>query len=541
MNAKDFEFGVKAREKVLNGVNILANAVKVTLGPCGRNVVIQKPFGSPHITKDGVTVAKEVNLKDPFEDMGAQVVKEVASKTAEVAGDGTTTATILAQTIYNEGVKLVAAGHNPTSLKHGIDWAVDAVVEDLKSTSTEVTSSKEITQVGTISSNGDLEVGQMIAEAMEKVGNEGVITLDEGKGLKTELNVVSGYQFDRGWLSQYFITNNEKLEAVLENAKILITDAKINNSAVMIPILEKYHESDFSGQPLLVLADNIEGDALALLVVNHLRRLISSCAVKAPGFGDRKKEMLEDLAVLTGATIISDVVGLKLEHFDLSYLGSANRIVVSKNETTIVEGQGTPEAIEDRVAQIRTAVDTTTSDWDKEKQQERLAKLVGGVAVISVGAPSELEMKEKKDRVEDALNATRAAVQEGIVPGGGVALLRSAKKLGTLNPPKEFEYGVQIVQKALSSPLRQIVENAGGDPSVVVNDILKNDDFGFGYNAQTGTFENLITTGVIDPTKVVRCALQNAASVAGIMLTTECMIADQPKDESSSGPGQMGM
>ena len=540
MSVKEFEFGVRAREKVLKGINVLADAVRVTLGPCGRNVVIQKSYGSPHITKDGVTVAREVNLEDPFEDMGAQVVKEVANKTADVAGDGTTTATILAQSIYSEGVKLVAAGHNPTQLKQGIDWAVNKVVDNLKATSTEVTSSKEITQVGTISSNGDVEVGEMIAEAMEKVGNEGVITLDEGKGIATELSVVNGYQFDKGWLAQYFVTN-KKSEAVLENAKILLADGNINNSAVMIPIMEKYHEAYGTQTPLLVVATNVEGEALALLVVNHLRGTLPACAVKAPGFGDRKKEMLEDLAVLTGATVVSDTVGLKLEHFDLDFLGSANKIIVSKTNTTIVEGNGDTDVIEDRVAQIRDSIETADGGWEREKQQERLAKLVGGIAVISVGAPSEVEMKEKKDRVEDALNATRAAVQEGVVPGGGVALLRAAQELTKLTPPKEFEYGVQIVHKALSTPLRQIVDNAGGDPSVIINDILKSDDSGFGYNALTDTFENLIDSGVIDPTKVVRCALQNAASVAGIMLTTECMIAEKPKEEQTNPQMRMGM
>lgn len=539
MTAKDFEFGGDARDKVLSGINTLANAVKVTLGPRGRNVVIQKSFGSPHITKDGVTVAKEVNLEDPFEDMGAQIVKEVASRTADVAGDGTTTATVLAQAIYNEGAKLVAAGMNPTILKRGIDWAVNQVVDELENVSNQVTSSKEITQVGTISSNGDTEVGAMIADAMEQVGNEGVITLEEGKGVATELTVVNGYQFDRGWLAQHFVTN-ENLEAVLEDAKILLTDVNLNNSAVMLPIMEKCYEL-FRGKPVIVIADNVEGEALALMVINKLKGTFPCCAVKAPGFGDRKKEMLEDLAVLTGATLVSDSVGLKLENFDPSWLGSARRVVVTKNNTTVVEGSGETNAVETRVAQIRAQVEASDSDWDREKQQERLAKLVGGIAVISVGAPSEVEMKEKKDRVEDALNATRAAVQEGVVAGGGVALLRASSKLQS--PPEEFEFGVKIVKEALTAPLKQIVSNAGGKADVVIMQVLANDNPNFGYNAQTDVFEDLTAAGVIDPTKVVRCALQNAASVAGLMLTTECMIANKLEKESVSGPGpqMMGM
>jgi chaperonin GroEL len=540
MTAKDFEFGEDARDKVLKGINTLANAVKVTLGPRGRNVVIQKSFGSPHITKDGVTVAKEVNLEDPFEDMGAQVVKEVASKTADVAGDGTTTATILAQTIFNEGAKLVAAGHNPTVLKRGVDWAVSKVVNSLEAMSNPVTSSKEITQVGTISSNGDLEVGQMISEAMEKVGNEGVITLEEGKGINTELSVNNGYQFDRGWLSQHFATN-ESMEAVLENAKILVTDFNLNNSAVMLPIMEKCYEL-FRGTPVLIVADNIDGEALALMVINKLKGTFPCCGVKAPGFGDRKKEMLEDIATLTGATVVSDTLGLKLENFDPTWLGSARRVVVTKNNTTVLEGDGDSEGVETRVKQIRSQIEASTSDWDKEKQEERLAKLVGGVAVISVGAPSEVEMKEKKDRVEDALSATRAAVQEGVVAGGGVALLRAAQKLEDEIVPEGLEYGAQIVQDSLSSPLKQIVYNAGGKADVIAMKVLDKDELGFGYNAQTDTFENLIDAGVIDPTKVVRCALQNAASVAGLMLTTECMIASKPEKESPQGhPQMMGM
>jgi chaperonin GroEL len=539
MTAKDFEFGGDARDKVLKGMNTLTDAVKVTLGPRGRNVVIQKQFGAPHITKDGVTVAKEVVLEDPFEDMGAQVVKEVASKTADVAGDGTTTATILAQTIFNEGAKLVAAGHNPTELKRGIDWAVEKVIDELETTSNQVTSSKEITQVGTISSNGDVKVGEMIADAMEQVGNEGVITLEEGKGLATELSVVNGYQFDRGWLTPHFVTN-EKLEAVLENAKILVTDFNLNNSAVMLPIMEKCYEL-FRGTPVLIIADNVDGEALALMAVNKIKQTFPCCAVKAPGFGDRKKEMMEDITVLTGATMVSDTLGLKLENFDPEWLGDARRVVVTKNSTTIVEGAGSSEKVEARVTQIRNQVDASESEWDKEKQQERLAKLVGGVAVISVGAPSEVEMKEKKDRVEDALNATRAAVEEGVVAGGGVALLRAAEKLKDIETPDNLKYGVQIVKGALSSPLEQIVLNAGGKADVVVMKVLADEGLGFGYNAETDVFEDLIGAGVIDPTKVVRCALQNAASVAGLMLTTECMIASKPEKETDSNPQMMGM
>lgn len=539
MTAKEFEFGGEARDKVLKGVNTLADAVKVTLGPCGRNVVIQKSFGSPHITKDGVTVAKEVNLEDPFEDMGAQVVKEVASKTADVAGDGTTTATILAQSIYGEGSKLVAAGHNPTMLKRGIDWAVSNVVDELKALSNPVTSSKEITQVGTISSNGDTEVGSMIAEAMEQVGNEGVITLEEGKGIATELSVVNGYQFDRGWLAQQFVTN-EKLEAVLENAKILVTDQNLNNSNVMLPIMEACYKAN-QGAPVLVIADSVEGEALALMVINKLKGTFPCCAVKSPGFGDRKKEMLEDIATLTGATFVSESLGYKLENFDVNWLGEAKRVVVTKGNTTIVEGLGSSDAVEERVSQIRHQIDASDSAWDKEKQQERLAKLVGGVAVISVGAPSEVEMKEKKDRVEDALSATRAAVQEGVVPGGGVALLRASAKLGSLDAPAGLEYGVKVVLDALSAPLAQIVSNAGKKPDVVVMKVLENGESSFGYNAQTDVYENLLDSGVIDPTKVVRCALQNAASVAGLMLTTECMIANKPEPQDSGPPNPMGM
>lgn len=538
MTTKEFEFGEKARAKILKGVNTLAECVRITLGPCGRNVLIQKSFGSPQITKDGVSVSKTVNLEDPFEDMGAQAVKEVAARTAESAGDGTTTATILAQAIYTEGSKLVAAGHNPTTLKRGVDWAVEQVVNELQELSSPVTSSKEITQVGTISSNGDSDVGLMIADAMEQVGNEGVISLDEGKGLATELKVVNGYQFDRGWLAQQFITN-EKLESVLENAKVLITDQNLNNSNVMLPIMEAYYKAH-SGTPILVIADSIDGEALALMVINKLKGTFPCCGIKSPGFGDRKEEMLRDIATITGATVVSEKEGLKLENFDIDWLGDAKRIVVTKNNTTIVEGIGTTDAIEERVTQIRSQIEVADSDWDKEKQQERLAKLVGGVAVISVGAPSELEMKEKKDRVEDALSATRAAVQEGVVPGGGVALLRAGQKLLSLDAPEHLKYGVKIVYEALSAPLAQIVSNAGEKPDVVVMKVLESSEAGFGYNAQTDTFENLLASGVIDPTKVVRCALQNAASVAGVMLTTECMIANKPEKKADNMP-PMGM
>lgn len=539
MTVKEFEFGSSARDKVLKGMNTLANAVKVTLGPRGRNVVIQKPFGSPHITKDGVTVAREVELEDQFENMGAQVVKEVASKTADVAGDGTTTATILAQSIYNEGVKLVAAGHNPTELKRGIDWAVERVVDELKTTSNPVTSSREITQVGTISSNGDAKIGEMIADAMEQVGNEGVITLEEGKGINTELSVVNGYQFDRGWLAQHFITN-EKLEAVLENTRVLVTDFALNNSAVMLPIMEKCHK-EFGDGRFVVIADNVDGEALALMVINKLKGSFPCCAVKAPGFGDRKKEMLEDIAVLTGATLVSDTLGCKLENFDTDWLGTARKVVVTKGTTTIIEGGGDVSAIENRVAQIRNQIEAADNDWDRDKQQERLAKLVGGVAVISVGAASEVEMKEKKDRVEDALSATRAAVEEGVVAGGGVALLRASDKLDLDTVPDNLKYGVQLVKNALRAPLSQIVGNAGERPDVIVMKILDNNNLEFGYNAETDKFENLVEAGVIDPTKVVRCALQNAASVAGLMLTTECMIANKPKENSNDNNNMMGM
>lgn len=534
--AKDFRFSNEAREKVLSGVNTLANAVRVTLGPRGRNVVIQKSYGSPHVTKDGVTVAREVSLEDPFEDMGAQVVKEVASKTADVAGDGTTTATVLAQSIVTEGSKLVAADHNPTDLKRGIDYAVKHVVESLEGLSRDVESSEEIAQIGTISANGDTEIGQMIADAMQQVGNEGVISLEEGQSVVTELTVVNGYQFDRGYLTQHFVTN-EKMEAALEEPVVLVTDKNINNAqGVLVPIMEKTHQA-YPGRPLLIIADNVDGEALPTLIINKLKGAFPSCPVKAPGFGDRRKEMLEDIATLTGAQFISEDYGLKLENFDPAWLGNAKRVVCTSGSTTIVEGGGEESAIEDRVAKVRAQIELTQSDWDREKQEERLAKLAGGVAVIAVGAATEAEMKEKKDRVEDALSATRAAVQEGIVAGGGVALLRAAKVLDTLDVPEDLVHGVNIVKKAAAEPLRRIVLNAGVEPADVVREILLNDDSSHGFNARTEKFENLVASGVIDPSKVVRCALQNAASVAGLILTTECMIANKPEPEKSNSGG----
>lgn len=539
MAVKEFRFSQDARNKVLAGVNTLANAVRVTLGPRGRNVVIQKPYGAPHVTKDGVTVAKEVFLEDPFEDMGAQMLKQVASKTADVAGDGTTTATVLAQAIVNEGSKLVAAEHNPTDLKRGIDYAVEHVVNELANLSRPVTDKKEIAQVGTVSANEDKHVGEMIANAMEQVGNEGVITLEEGSGLNTEVSVVTGYQFDKGYLSQHFATN-EKLECVLQEPLILMCEKGVNNVSVILPVLKACHEN-FPGRPLMLIAEDVGGDALPTLVVNHLKDSFKSCAVKTPGFGDRRKEMLQDLAILTGATVVSEELGHKLENFDLSWLGTAKKVVTTKTNCTVVEGGGSAEAVENRVTQIRSAIEVADSEWARERQEERLAKLVGGVAVISVGAATEAEMKEKKDRVEDALNATRAAVQEGIVPGGGVALLRAAKVLDALDVPDEFRNGVNIVRKAVEEPMRRIVLNAGGDPTFIRLEILKDDTPGFGYNARTEKFENLVDAGVIDPAKVVRCALQNAASVAGLALTTECMIATKPEENKPQQPGPQGM
>lgn len=539
MSSKEFKFGDEARAKMLKGVNILSDAVKVTLGPRGRNVVIQKQWGAPHISKDGVTVAKEIKLEDPFEDMGAQMLKQVAQKTADVAGDGTTTATVLAQAIVTEGTKLVTAEYNPTDLKRGIEFAVEKIVEEIEKNSKKVTSKKEVTQVGTISSNEDREIGEMIADAMEKVGNEGVISIEDGKQLKSELNVVTGYQFDKGYLSQYFATN-ERLECVLEEPLILICEKQINNFQVILPILNACNEK-LQGRPLLIIAENVSGDALPTLIINHQRNAFHSCCVKTPGFGDRRKEMLNDIAILTGATLVSEDVGLKLENFDVSWIGQAKRAIITKNNCTIVEGRGDTTAVETRVSEIRAAVEASDGDWDREKQEERLAKLVGGVAVISVGGATETEMKEKKDRVEDALSATRAAVQEGIVAGGGVAILRAAQVLDSIEIPEELLNGVKIVRKAVEEPLRRIVLNAGGDPSFVRLKILENDDSNFGFNARTEEFEDLVAAGVIDPAKVVRCALQNAASIAGLVLTTECMIVEKPEEKPQQGAQQMPM
>ena len=527
--SKEFLFEQEARAKILNGVNILARSVGVTLGPKGRNVLIDKGHGSPHSTKDGVSVAREVYLEDNFENMGAQMVKEVASKTADIAGDGTTTATILAQFLINEGFKLVAAGHNPTDLKRGIDFAVKQVVEKLTELSKNVSSSTEIEQVGTISANGNVEIGKMIAEAMEKVGNDGIITLEDGKTLNTELTVVNGYQFDRGYLSQHFATN-EKLESILEDALILVTDKNINNINVMLPMLEKTHQT-FPGRPILFIADSVDGDALPTLILNHLKGALKSCVVKGPGYGNRKSEMLQDIAVLTGATLISEDLGNKLENFTTDWLGMAKKVVVTPNYTTIIEGQGDATTIEDRVAKIRSAIETAESNWDKEKQQERLAKLIGGAAVIAVGGATEAEMKSTKDLIDDALNATRAAVQEGIVPGGGVALLRASKVLDTLQVPENLKYGVDLIRKATKEPLKRIVDNAGIEPAEVILEVLKNSNVNWGYNAQTQTYEDLMAGGVLDPSKVVRVALQNAASVAGLAMTTSCMITNKKEDK----------
>jgi len=536
--SKDFKFDQAARDKILSGVNILAKAVGTTLGPKGRTVLIQKPYGSAVGTKDGVSVAREVSLEDPFENMGCDLVKQAAEKTCSDTGDGTTSATVLAQKLIEEGLKLVSAGHAPIDLKRGIDFAVSKVVDELRTKAKEVTSSEEIAQVGTISANGDAEVGNMIADAMKQVGNEGVITLEEGKSMKDELTVVNGYQFDKGYLSPHFATN-DRLECVLENPAILITDKNINNVSVVIPIMEKTAKA-FPGRSLLIIADNVEGDALPTMILNHLKKSLISCAVRAPGFGDRRKEMLQDLATLTGATCVSEDLGTKLEQFDASMLGSAKRVIINGNNTTVVEGGGDLLAIEDRVAKVRASIEMADGDWDVKRQEERLAKMVGGVAVIAVGAATEGEMKEKKDRVEDALAATKAAVEEGIVSGGGVALLRAAKVLDKLDAPAEFKYGIEIVKKAALEPFRRILLNAGKDPSEVLMTVMSNPDERFGYNAQTENFEDLMASGVIDPVKVVRCALQNAASVAGLVLTTECMIVNKP--EKKEGHQQhMGM
>jgi chaperonin GroEL len=510
---------------MLDGVNILANAVKVTLGPKGNNVVLDKSFGSPTVTKDGVTVAKEIELEDKFQNMGAQMVKEVASKTSDIAGDGTTTATVLAQSIYNEGQKLVAAGANPMALKRGIDKGVAAVVEQLKKLSKPTKDKKDIEQVGAISANNDEKVGKLISEAMEKVGKEGVITVEEAKSMDTTLEIVEGMQFDRGYLSPYFVTDAEKMEAVLEEPYLLIHEKKISNMKDLVPLLESIAKA---GRPLLIIAEDVEGEALATLIVNKLRGTLHVAAVKAPGFGDRRKAMLQDIAVLTGGQVISEDLGVKLENVTISDLGKCKTIKIDKDNTTIVDGAGSKSAIEGRVRQIRTQIEETTSDYDREKLQERLAKIIGGVAVINIGAATETEMKEKKARLEDALNATRAAVEEGIVPGGGVALIRCVKALEKVNVTGEEKNGISILKRALEEPLRQIVANAGYEGSVILNKVLEGKD-DFGFNAQTEKFENLFESGVIDPTKVVRFALQNAASVSGLMLTTEAMIAEKPK------------
>jgi chaperonin GroEL len=525
MAAKEIVFSTAARQHIANGLNILANTVKVTLGPRGRNVIIEKSWGSPTVTKDGVTVAKEIELPDRLTNMGAQMVKEVASKTSDVAGDGTTTATVLAQSIYNEGARLVAAGHNPMDIKRGVDAAVLKIIEALKELSKPTKGKTEIAQVGTISANGDSTIGAILAEAMEKVGKEGVITVEEAKAMETSLDVVEGMQFDRGYLSPYFVTDAERMEAVLEDAYILVHEKKISSMKDLLPVLEQTAKS---GRPLLIVAEEVDGEALATLVVNKLRGTLNVAAVKAPGFGDRRKEMLKDLAVLTGGQAITEDLGIKLENLTLKDLGRAKRVTIDKDNTTIVEGAGKKADIEARVKQIRTQVEDTTSDYDREKLQERLAKLVGGVAVIKVGAATESEMKEKKARVEDALHATRAAVEEGIVPGGGVALIRSLSALDGLKFTDDRQYGINIIRRAVEEPLRQIAANAGVDGSIVIEKV-KNGKGGFGFNAATETYEDLIKAGVIDPTKVVRAALQNAASVAALMLTTEALVAEKPK------------
>jgi chaperonin GroEL len=541
MSAKEVKFGQDARERMLHGVDILANAVKVTLGPKGRNVVLDKSFGAPRITKDGVTVAKEIELEDKFENMGAQMVREVASKTSDTAGDGTTTATLLAQAIVKEGAKSVAAGSNPMDLKRGVDLAVGKVIAELKAKAKKVTSSEEIAQVGTISANGDQEIGRIIAEAMQKVGNDGVITVEEAKSFDTELEVVEGMQFDRGYISPYFITDADKMRVDLESPYILINEKKLSNLQSVLPLLEAVVQS---GKPLLVIAEDVEGEALATLVVNKLRGGLKVAAVKAPGFGDRRKAMLQDIAVLTGGQVISEDLGIKLENVTLDMLGRAKKVVITKDDTTIVDGAGKKTDIVARVAQIKQQIEDTTSDYDKEKLQERLAKLSGGVAVIKVGGVTEMEVKEKKDRVDDALNATRAAVEEGILPGGGVALLRSLKGLETLKAANDDQQvGINIVRRALQAPARQIAENAGEDGAVVVGKILDKADYAFGYNAQTSEYGNLVKQGVIDPAKVVRTALQDAASVAGLLITTEAMVAEKPKKQGSAPamPGGGGM
>jgi chaperonin GroEL len=539
MAAKEVKFAQDARERMLHGVDILANAVRVTLGPKGRNVVLEKSFGAPRITKDGVTVAKEIELEDKFENMGAQMVREVASKTSDTAGDGTTTATLLAHAIVREGAKSVAAGSNPMDLKRGVELAVNAIVNELKSKAKKVTSSEEIAQVGTISANGDETIGKIIAEAMQKVGNDGVITVEEAKALDTELEVVEGMQFDRGYISPYFITDADKMRVELENPYILINEKKLSNLQSILPLLEAVVQS---GKPLLVIAEDVEGEALATLVVNKLRGGLKVAAVKAPGFGDRRKAMLQDIAVLTGGQVISEDLGIKLENVTLEMLGHAKKVVITKDDTTIVDGAGKKTDIEARVAQIKQQIEDTTSDYDREKLQERLAKLAGGVAVIKVGGATEIEVKEKKDRVDDALNATRAAVEEGILPGGGVALIRAQKALDGLNAANEDQkVGINIVRRAIQAPARQIAENAGEDGAVIVGKIVDKDDYAFGYNAATGEYGNLVKQGVIDPAKVVRTALQDAASVAGLLITTEAMVAEKPKKRAPAMPPGGGM
>jgi chaperonin GroEL len=539
MAAKDVKFHSDARERMIRGVNILADAVKVTLGPKGRNVVIDKSFGAPRITKDGVTVAKEIELEDKFENMGAQMVREVASKTNDRAGDGTTTATVLAQAIVREGAKAVASGMNPMDLKRGIDKAVDAVVAELKANARKVTSNDEIAQVGTISANGDSDIGRYLAEAMQKVGNEGVITVEEAKTAETELEVVEGMQFDRGYLSPYFVTNQDKMRVELDEPYVLIHEKKLANLQAMLPVLEAVVQS---GRPLLIVAEDVEGEALATLVVNKLRGGLKVAAVKAPGFGDRRKAMLEDIAILTGGTAISEDLGIKLENVTLAMLGRAKKVTIEKENTTIVDGAGSRSEIEGRVAQIKAQIEETTSDYDREKLQERLAKLAGGVAVIRVGGATEVEVKEKKDRVDDALHATRAAVEEGVLPGGGVALLRAAKALdGIVTENPDQKHGVEIVRKAIEAPVRQIAENAGAEGSVIVGKLRERSDLGYGWNAQTNAFGDLYAQGVIDPAKVVRTALQDAASVAGLLVTTEAMIADKPKKEAAPAIPAGGM
>jgi len=538
MAAKDVKFGANARERMLRGVDILADAVKVTLGPKGRNVVIDKSFGAPRITKDGVTVAKEIELADKFENMGAQMVREVASKQNDLAGDGTTTATVLAQAIVREGAKAVAAGMNPMDLKRGVDKAVTKIVEELQAKTRKITTSGEVAQVGTLSANGESEIGEMIAQAMEKVGNEGVITVEEAKGIQTELDVVEGMQFDRGYVSPYFITNAEKMIAELDNPYILIHEKKLSQLQPMLPLLETVVQS---GRPLVIVAEDVEGEALATLVVNKLRGGLKIAAVKAPGFGDRRKAMLEDIAILTGGQVISEDLGIKLETVTLQMLGQAKTIRIEKENTTIVDGAGSKDDIQGRVEQIKAQIEETTSDYDREKLQERLAKLAGGVAVIRVGGSTEVEVKERKDRVDDALHATRAAVEEGIVPGGGVALLRASLKLADLKGLNNDEQvGIEIVRRAIQVPLKQIAENAGKDGAVVAGEVLRDDTYEYGYDAQLDGYKNLVEAGIIDPTKVVRTALQDAASIASLLITTEAMIAERPEKKAPAAPGGMG-